>query len=245
MRKAPVWTGFIGSEVLKMIRILLVEDEKRMNEALAELIRQEGYMVDAIANGTDGMNAIVQNSYDLAVLDVMLPGTSGLEIAAAARAAGIRMPILMLTAKASLDDKVAGLDSGADDYLTKPFEPRELLARLRAMIRRVPAREGELLSCGDLLLDVEALRLKRGDTTTRVTAREARLLEALIRGRGSVVSREQLAVQAFGYENEAEYNNVEVYLSFLRKKIAFLGSRVVIRAERGRGYHLEECTDVS
>ena len=120
----------LSSGVIRMIKLLLVEDEKRMNEALAELLRQEGYAVDAMSNGADGMTAIVENAYDLAVLDVMLPGASGFDIAVAARSAGITMPILMLTAKSSLEDKITGLDSGADDYLTKPFEPRELLARL-------------------------------------------------------------------------------------------------------------------
>lgn len=228
-----------------MIKLLLVEDEKRMNEALAELLRQEGYAVDALLNGADGMTAIVENSYDLAVLDVMLPGASGFDIAAAARGAGITMPILMLTAKSSLEDKITGLDSGADDYLTKPFEPRELLARLRAMTRRVPAKAGPALSFADLVLDTDAPCLKKGASSTKLTAREARLLEALIRAKGGLLSREQLALQAFGFDSEAEYNNVEVYLSFLRKKITFLGSCVIIKAERGKGYRLQEDTHVS
>ena len=228
-----------------MIKVLLVEDENRMNEALAELLRQEGYAVDALTNGADGMTAIVENSYDLAVLDVMLPGASGFDIASAARSAGIAMPILMLTAKASLEDKIEGLDSGADDYLTKPFEPRELLARLRAMTRRVPAKDGHTLRYADLCLDADGLQLQRNASSTKITAREARLLEALIRAKGSILSREQLALQAFGFDSEAEYNNVEVYLSFLRKKIAFLGSRVMIKSERGKGYHLQEDAHVS
>ena len=228
-----------------MIRVLLVEDEKRMNEALAELLRQEGYNVDAMTNGEGGMTAIVENSYDLAVLDVMLPGASGFDIASAARDAGITMPILMLTAKSSLEDKIMGLDSGADDYLTKPFEPRELLARLRAMTRRVPVKEGSALRYADLCLDTEGLRLQKDAASTKITAREARLLEALIRANGGVLSREQLALQTFGYESDAEYNNVEVYLSFLRKKIAYLGSCVVIKAERGIGYRLQEGAHVS
>ncbi|MBO7663874.1 MAG: response regulator transcription factor [Clostridia bacterium] len=227
------------------MKVLLVEDEKRMNEALAELLRQEGYAVDARTNGADGMTAIVENSYDLAVLDVMLPGASGFDIASAARSAGITMPILMLTAKSSLEDKITGLDSGADDYLTKPFEPRELLARLRAMTRRVPAKEGQTLHYADLSLDLDGLRLQKDASSTKVTAREARLLEALIRANGSILNREQLALQAFGYESDSEYNNVEVYLSFLRKKIAFLGSCVVIKAERCIGYHLQEGAHVS
>ena len=228
-----------------MHNILLVEDEKRMNEALAELLRQEGYSVDALTNGADGMNAIVENSYDLAVLDVMLPGASGFDIASAARNAGITIPILMLTAKSSLEDKITGLDSGADDYLTKPFEPRELLARLRAMTRRVPAKEGQTLLYADISLDPDAQKLQKGEASTKLTTREARLLEALIRANGSLLSREQLALQAFGYDSEAEYNNVEVYLSFLRKKLTFLGSTVGIKAERGKGYHLQEDAHVS
>lgn len=227
-----------------MIKLLLVEDEKRMNEAMAELLRQEGYAVDALSNGVDGMTAIVENSYDLAVLDVMLPGASGFDIAAAARSAGIAMPILMLTARSSLEDKITGLDSGADDYLTKPFEPRELLARLRAMTRRVPVKEGSALCYADLVLDPDAPCLKKASASTKLTVREARLLEALIRAKGSLLGREQLALQAFGFDSEAEYNNVEVYLSFLRKKIAFLDSHVAIKAERGKGYRLQEDTNV-
>lgn len=223
-----------------MLRVLLVEDEKRMNEALAELLRQEDYAVDSLLNGADGMTAIVENSYDLAVLDVMLPGASGFDIAAAARSAGITMPILMLTAKSSLEDKITGLDRGADDYLTKPFEPRELLARLRAMSRRIPVKEGSGLCYADLTLDTDVPCLKKDAASTKLTVREARLLEALIRAQGSLLSREHLSLQAFGYDSEAEYNNVEVYLSFLRKKIAFLGSRVIIKAERGKGYRLQE-----
>ena len=229
----------------RMIKVLLVEDEKRMNEALTELLRQEGYEVDAMTNGKDGMNAIVENSYDLAMLDVMLPGASGLDIASAARSAGMTLPILMLTAKSSLEDKITGLDSGADDYLTKPFEPRELLARLRAMTRRVPTKDGQALRYADLCLEIDTQKLSRGESSTKLTAKEARLLEAPIRADGSILSREQLALQAFGYDSEAEYNNVEVYLSFLRKKLAFLDSPVGIKAERGKGYHLQEDAHVS
>ncbi|MBQ9008224.1 MAG: response regulator transcription factor [Clostridia bacterium] len=226
------------------MKVLLVEDEKRMNEALAELLRQEGYAVEAVSDGAEGMRVIVEQSCDLAILDVMLPGATGYEIASAARHAGISIPILMLTAKNGLEDKVTGLDSGADDYMTKPFEPRELLARLRAMTRRIPVRENDSLCFADIRLDVEGLQLKKGTAETKVTAREARLLEALIRSGGSLIGREQLALQAFGVDSEAEYNNVEVYLSFLRRKLAFLGSEVQIRAERGRGYHLQEGTHV-
>ncbi len=227
-----------------MIDILLVEDEKRMNEALAELLRQEGYRVNALRDGRAGMDAILNEPCDLAVLDVMLPGDSGTEIAAAARRAGITVPILMLTARSGLEDKIAGLDSGADDYMVKPFEPRELLARLRAMIRRIPAGEKREMCFGDLCLDPDALCLKRGDMQIRLTVREARLMAALIRCRERTTAREQLAVQAFGYDDEAEYNKVEVYMSFLRKKLTFLHSRVSVKTERGVGYRLQEEKDV-
>ncbi len=223
-----------------MIRVLLVEDEPRMREALGELMRQEGYLVDEAADGEKGLEAMIGGSFDMAVLDVMLPGVSGLEIASAARRAGVDVPILMLTARSGLDDKVAGLDSGADDYLTKPFEPRELLARLRALMRRVPDAEGDYLSFGDLRLNTKEALLCRDDQKISLTLREARMLEVLMRCRGRTAGKEQLAVQTFGYEDEGEYNKVEVYMSFLRKKLSFLGSRVSVKTERGRGYRLWE-----
>lgn len=222
------------------MRLLLVEDEKRMAQALCEILRLEKYEVDHFDNGTEGLAAIENDIYDIAILDVMLPGMNGYEIAKRARQHGIRTPILMLTAKAELDDKVTGLDSGADDYLTKPFMTRELLARLRALGRRNINTADGTLTCGDISLDTNTSTLScvANGQSVRLSEKEYRILEYLIANFGQILTREQLAVKIWGYENEAEYNNVEVYMSFTRKKLAFVGAGTEIKAVRGIGYEL-------
>lgn len=226
------------------MKVLLAEDEKRMNRALCELLRQEGYDVDSVENGADALDAIESGVYDMIVLDVMMPGMNGFDVARRARSSGVRTPILMLTAKSELDDKVEGLDSGADDYLTKPFMTRELLARLRALGRRgLPTEDGSL-TFADLSLDVKnaTLRCKTGKSV-RLGEKELRILEYLIANQGQVLTREQLALKIWGYESDAEYNNVEVYMSFARKKLSFIGSSCEIKALRGIGYEMR-CRDV-
>ena len=226
------------------MKVLLAEDEKRMNRALCELLRQEGYDVDSVENGEDALDAIESGIYDMIVLDVMMPCMNGFDVARKARASGVRTPILMLTAKSELDDKVEGLDSGADDYLTKPFMTRELLARLRALGRRgLPTEDGSL-TLADLSLDVKnaTLRCKTGKSV-RLGEKELRIFEYLIANQGQVLTREQLAVKIWGYESDAEYNNVEVYMSFARKKLSFIGSSCEIKALRGIGYEMR-CRDV-
>ena len=222
------------------MRLLLVEDEKRMAQALCELLRQEKYEVDHYVGGLDGLAAIESGLYDIVILDVMLPDLNGYEIARQARSKGIRTPILMLTAKSELDDKVTGLDSGADDYLTKPFMTRELLARLRALCRRTLGAVDGNLTFGDISLDTNTLTLTcvTNGQSVRLSEKEHRILEYLIANGGQVLTREQLALKIWGFENEAEYNNVEVYMSFTRKKLAFVESRTVIKAVRGIGYEL-------
>ena len=217
-----------------------MEDEERMAQALTELLRQEAYEVDVYSDGVSGLDAVLSDIYDLIVLDVMLPGKSGFSIAREARKAGLKTPILMLTAKGELDDKVMWLDSGADDYLTKPFITRELLARLRALCRRNINAADSTLSFGDLSLEPRAFQLCCTATgqNIRLSEKEYRLIEYLIVNQGQILSREQLATKIWGYENEAEYNNVEVYLSFTRKKLAFIDSAVEIKAVRGIGYEL-------
>lgn len=172
----------------------------------------------------------------------MLPELSGFEITQAARRAGIRTPILMLTAKSDVDDKVKGLDSGADDYLTKPFETKELLARLRALGRRKENAESSELVFGDISLSPATFQLHctSSGQSVRLSKREYRIMEIFMSNQNRVLGREQLAMKIWGYENEAEYNNVEVYLSFTRKKLAFIGSNVEIKALRGLGYELRE-----
>ena len=222
------------------MRILLVEDEKRMAQALCELLRLEKYEVDHCANGTEGLAAIESNIYDIVILDVMLPGMNGYEITKTARGKGILTPILMLTAKAELDDKVNGLDSGADDYLTKPFMTRELLARLRALGRRRLGTADGVLTCGDIALDTGSLTLTcvTNGQSVRLSEKEYRILEYMIANSGQILTREQLAVKIWGFESDAEYNNVEVYMSFTRKKLAFVEAKTEIKAVRGIGYEL-------
>ena len=227
------------------MRILLVEDEKRMAQALCEILRIEKYEVDHFDNGLDGLSAIESEIYDIVILDVMLPGMNGYEIAKKVRNKGITTPILMLTAKAELDDKVMGLDSGADDYLTKPFMTKELLARLRALGRRSIGATDNTLSYGDITLDTNTYTLScvKNGQNVRLSEKEYRILEYLIANNGQILTREQLALKIWGFESDTEYNNVEVYMSFTRKKLAFVEAKTEIKAVRGVGYELR-CDDV-
>lgn len=224
------------------MRILLAEDEKRMAAALVALLKQEKYDVDHVADGASALAALESGIYDIAVLDVMMPEMNGFEAARRARAKGVKTPILMLTAKSELDDKITGLDSGADDYLTKPFQTKELLARLRALGRRSASFQDGSLHFGDLSLDTAKATLLCTSTgqSVRLSEKELHILEYIFAGKGQILTREQLAVKIWGYESDAEYNNVEVYMSFTRKKLAFVGSNVEIKAVRGLGYALRE-----
>ena len=224
------------------MRILLAEDEKRMAAALAALLKQEKYDVDHVADGASALEALESGIYDIAVLDVMMPEMNGFEAARRARSRGVKTPILMLTAKSELDDKITGLDSGADDYLTKPFQTKELLARLRALGRRNTGFQDGSLHFGDLSLDTASATLSCSSTgeSVRLSEKELRILEYMFASQGRIVTREQLAVKIWGFDSEAEYNNVEVYMSFTRKKLAFVGSKVEIKAVRGLGYELRE-----
>ncbi len=225
-----------------IMRVLLAEDEKRMASALVALLKQEKYDVDHVAEGSSALSALESGIYDLAVLDVMMPEMNGFEVARRARKKGVSTPILMLTAKSQLDDKVTGLDSGADDYLTKPFQTKELLARLRALGRRSTSFQDGNQEYGDLSLDTSSAMLTCHATgqSVRLGEKELRILEYMFSNQGQIMTREQLAVKIWGFENEAEYNNVEVYMSFTRKKLAFVGSKAQIKAVRGLGYELRE-----
>ena len=220
------------------MRLLLVEDEKRMAEALCELLRLEKYDVDHYADGLEGLDAALTGAYDLIILDVMLPGKNGFDIAAEVRKNGGKTPILMLTAKSEVDDKVTGLDCGADDYLTKPFMTKELLARLRALGRRNINTADGALRYGDLTLNKETATLTCGENSVWLSEKEAHILEYLIANQGRILTREQLAVKIWGYDSDSEYNNVEVYMSFTRKKLNFVNSKAEIKAVRGIGYEL-------
>lgn len=220
------------------MRLLLVEDEKRMAQALCEILRLEKYDVDHYADGLDGLYAIETGVYDLVILDVMLPRKNGFDIVKEAREKGIQTPILMLTAKSELDDKVTGLDCGADDYLTKPFMTKELLARLRALGRRNLNTPDGALKFGDITLNKDTATLICGENSVRLSEKELHILEYLIANQGQILTREQLALKIWGYNSDAEYNNVEVYMSFTRKKLNFVKARVEIKAVRGIGYEL-------
>lgn len=227
------------------MKILIVEDEKRMAQALCQILQLEKYEVDHCDNGRDGMLAIESDIYDVVVLDVMLPYKNGFDIARETRRKGIKTPIIMLTAKNELDDKVNGLDCGADDYLTKPFMTKELLARIRALLRRNINTADGSLSYGDITLEKNTATLSctENGQNVRLSEKEYRLLEYMIANGGQILTREQLALKIWGYESEAEYNNVEVYMSFTRKKLNFVGARTEIKAVRGIGYELR-CNDV-
>ena len=222
--------------------ILLAEEEKRMAAALVALLKQEKYDVDHVEDGASALTALESGVYDIAVLDVMMPEMNGFEAARKARSGGVKTPILMLTAKSQLEDKVTGLDSGADDYLTKPFQTKELLARLRALGRRSASFQDGNLHFGNLTLDTSKATLTCEQTGqfVRLSEKELRILEYMFSNQAQIMTREQLAVKIWGFDNEAEYNNVEVYMSFTRKKLAFVGSNVEIKAVRGLGYELRE-----
>ena len=223
------------------MRVLIVEDEKRLAETVRDLMEMNGFTADVCYDGESGLDNALSGIYDVMILDVMLPKKDGFTVLRELRRVGGTVPVLMLTARSELVDKVTGLDSGADYYLTKPFEPRELTACVRALSRRTPEiREDENLTCGDLRLELPALTLWRGEENVRLSRKECDLLELLIRNRKLVLSKESILVKIWGYESEAEDNNVEVYISFLRRKLTRLHSTVRIRTIRMAGYCLEE-----
>ncbi len=224
------------------MRILLIEDEKRMADAVSELLCQEKYDVDVYYNGNEGLDAYMEEVYDAAILDVMLPGKNGFEILKEGRQNGIKTPTLMLTARSDIEDKVYGLDLGAEDYLTKPFYVEELLARVRALCRRNAVVSDGLLRACDIALNRKTYMLScmENGNEIRLGDKEFRIMEYLITNQGQIITREQLTLKVWGYENEAEYNNLEVYISFTRKKLKFIQAKAQIKAVRGVGYELRE-----
>ena len=221
------------------MRILVVEDETRLADALEQILSENKYMVDVAHDGQDGLDYALSGIYDAMILDVMLPKKNGFEIAAEMRRQKNQTPILMLTAKDAIPDKVTGLDSGADDYMTKPFAPEELLARLRAMTRRQGEVVLDEMTFEDLTLNLSTCDLKCGAKSVHLNFKEFEILKLLMANSPQVTTKETLIVKVWGYESGAEDNNVEAYISFLRKKLYFLGSRVGIAVLRKIGYHLE------
>ncbi len=227
------------------MKLLVAEDDRRMAGALKELLKEEGYDLDLAYDGEEALDFLMADMYDLVILDVMMPKKDGFSVVRRMRQEGMRTPVLMLTAKGEVDDKVTGLDSGADDYMVKPFLSKELLARVRALIRRNIGSPDGSLAFGDILLDTSKALLSCVTTgeSVRLSEKEMKILEHMIANQGQIVSRESLAMRIWGFENDAEYNNVEVYMTFTRKKLRFIGALTEIKAVRGMGYELR-CENV-
>ena len=227
------------------MRILIIEDEYSLADAMSESLKRENYLVDICYEGNSGLDMALSGIHDIIILDLMLPNLNGLEILKSIREEKISSYVIILTAKGELDDKVIGLDRGADDYMTKPFHIKELLARIRAVSRRKGDIEDYTLSFGDLKLNLKTCDIININNKQSMTlsGKEFALMEFLFRNKNQVVNREQIAERIWGYDNDTQYNNVEVYLSFLRKKIKFLEANVRIKAIRGLGYTLEKADD--
>ena len=222
------------------MRVLIIEDEVRLASTLQDLLDMNGYTADVCHDGESGLDNALSGIYDVVRLDVMLPKMDGFTVLRNLRSAGNAVPVLMLTARSELSDRVEGLDCGADYYLTKPFEPKELLACIRALTRRQPGlRSSDAVEFGDLKLDKSAFTLSCGDRSLRLSRKEFDMMELLMRNRDMVLTKETLLLKIWGYESDAEDNNVEVYVSFLRKKLDHLHSRVKIKTIRMVGYCLE------
>ena len=221
------------------MNILLAEDEQRLANAVAQILKEHKYQVDVVYDGQDAFDYVTGGDYDAFVCDVMLPGMDGYTIVREARHAGVNTPTIMLTARTSLADKVTGLDSGADDYLTKPFQPAELLARIRALTRRVGEVVVDEQKKGDLELDLSTYDLRCGERTVRLSYKEFEVLNLLMENLGRTVPKDTLISRVWGIESDAGDNNVEAYISFLRKKLDFLRSTTKIVTQRKVGYRLE------
>ena len=223
------------------MRVLIVEDEARLASTLQDLLELNGYTADVCHDGEAGLDNALSAIYDVILLDVMLPKLDGFTVLRRLRAEGNATPVLMLTARSELSDRVEGLDCGADYYLTKPFEPKELLACIRALTRRQPElRNTDMLEYGDLKLEKNSFTLSCGDHSLRLSRKEFDMMEMLMLNRELVITKENLLLKIWGYESDAEDNNVEVYISFLRRKLELVRSNMRIRTVRLVGYCLEE-----
>ena len=223
------------------MRVLIVEDEVRLAATLQDLMEMNGYNADVCHDGEAGLDNALTGIYDIMILDVMLPKMDGFTVLKRLRGAGSATPVLMLTARDQLNDRVGGLDCGADYYLTKPFEPQELLACVRALVRRQPElRNTEELTYADLRLEKNTFTLSCEARSVRLSRKEFDMMELLMLNRELVITKETLLLKIWGYESDAEDNNVEVYISFLRKKLDHLHSRVKIRTIRMVGYCLAD-----
>ena len=221
------------------MNILVVEDERNLADAIVKILENEGYNAEATYDGKAGLTCAKSGLYDAIVLDVMLPGMSGYDVVNQMRHADVSTPVLMLTAKTSTEDKVAGLDAGADDYMTKPFEAPELLARLRALTRRRGDVLIDEIKFADVVLDLTTHDLSCGEKSVHLSGKEFEVMSILMGSNSRVVSKQDLLTRAWGTDGEASENSVEAYVSFLRKKLGHVGSKVQITTLRMLGYRLE------
>lgn len=221
------------------MRILLAEDEKELSNALVAILKHNNYSVDAVYDGQDAFDYAISENYDVLVLDIMMPKLSGLEVLEKLRKDGIYTPVLLLTAKAEIEDRILGLDKGADDYLSKPFAMGELLARIRAMTRRKSEFTPNLIEVGNISLNKENYELSNEKSALRLGNKEFQMLEMLMNNPKRLISAEQFMERIWGYDSEAEMSVVWVYISYLRKKLEALNANVKIKAVRGAGYTLE------
>lgn len=222
------------------MRILLVEDEKLLSNAIRRLTEDAGYFTDAVYSGADALYYMEEAAYDLVILDIMLPELDGIQVLGRMRQKGISTPVLMLTAKNAIADKVCGLNAGADDYMTKPFNAEEFLARVNALTRRKGDIALHELTFGDLRLDLNSAALQCGESAVQLTKKEFQVARFLLSNSKMTVTKEQLIINVWGPESEATENNVEAYISFLRKKLKYLKARVAIRSVHKIGYRLEK-----
>lgn len=226
-----------------IMRILIAEDEVGIAKALKLILEKNRFSVDMVHNGTDALDYLLSVSYDAVVLDIMMPGLDGLEVLSRAREAGVSAPVLFLSAKAEVEDRVAGLDAGADDYLPKPFATSEFISRVKALTRRSGSYVPELIRLGNTTLDLSGYTLSTGDLSVRLNNKEFQLMELFMRNRGRVFSTENLMDKVWGLDSDAEIDVVWTYIGFLRKKLKQLCADIEIKTIRGAGYALEvtEC----
>jgi DNA-binding response OmpR family regulator len=222
---------------------LVIEDERRLSEVLVEILRQNMHEADAAYDGPTGEDCAMTGVYDAIILDIMLPGKNGVEVLRSIRKQGNATPVLLLTAKSEAEDKINGLDTGADDYLTKPFVSGELLARLRAITRRGSEFIGDELKSGNTSLNKNTHELKGVKGAVKLASKEYLIMDLLMRNSRQIVPKERFIEKIWGYETDAEYNTIEVYISFVRKKLAAIGSDLQVKAVRNTGYVLEVKTE--
>lgn len=225
------------------MRLLLAEDEKALSNALVTILKHNNYSVDAVYNGQDALDYLLNGNYDGAILDIMMPKMDGISVLKAFRVKNKTLPILLLTAKTEIDDKVLGLDSGADDYLGKPFDTKELLARIRAMLRRKSGEAVNTITFADITLNRSTFELASPCGSFRLGNKEFQMLEMLMLNAGNIISAEQFMERIWGYETDTEMTVVWTYISYLRKKLSTLSDKAQIKAIRNVGYTLEKTDD--